>query len=80
MKTFNLHCPMCEKKHALTITDEQASALFAYHQRAGLIQDLLPDLEPWKREALKSGYCKECQDMLFNPASIFEENGDEEEE
>ena len=58
-------CPMCGNitKKELDITDEQ---LFKYENSMALIQDVFPNLNPAEREFIKTGYCDDCQNILFN--------------
>lgn len=69
MKDFNninVCCPVCGKNHIICLNDKQMEAYIAYKQGKGRIQDLLPDLSNWEREALISGLCKSCQDIAFS--------------
>lgn len=58
-------CPMCGTIHEkkLDITEAQ---LFKYENSMALIQDVFPNLNPAEREFIKTGYCDECQNLLFN--------------
>ena len=57
-------CPMCSSviRKDLNITENQ---LFKYENSMGLIQNVFPNLNIKEREFIKTGYCYECQDVLF---------------
>ena len=58
-------CPMCEREVILCLTRQQTKELEEYQRYGGLIQDRMPSLDRFGREFLKTGYCPECQEMLF---------------
>jgi len=58
-------CPMCGRYFTMILTDEELESYEAYMDGDGKIQDCLPNLNPMEREFLKTGYCPECQKMLF---------------
>ena len=64
-------CPICGKKHQITLDEEQADGLWRYDNGEGLIQELLPRLNAVEREFLKSGYCPDCQEELFGNGETF---------
>ena len=55
-------CMMCGKTHQMEVTEEQFDT---WRYGDGPIQDRLPGLNPLEREFLMTGYCPECQAMLF---------------
>jgi len=60
-------CSMCGQKSAIDLSEEELEAFRSYlvkHNKP--IQDCLPTLNNCEREFLKSGYCKNCQKLLFN--------------
>lgn len=61
---FGHNCPMCGKyfEKELNVTREQMQR---YYNREDLIQNIFPDLTPSEREFIKTGYCDNCQSMLF---------------
>ena len=59
-------CPMCEREVILCLTRQQTKELEEYQRYGGLIQDRMPSLDRFGREFLKTGYCPECQEMLFH--------------
>lgn len=71
---FGHNCPMCGKyfEKTLNVTREQ---MHRYYNREDLIQNIFPDLTPSEREFIKTGYCDECQNILFAPPE--EEDDDE---
>ena len=59
-------CGMCGQKSKIKLTDAELEAYEHYLAHEGPIQNLLPTLNACEREFLKSGYCKNCQKLLFN--------------
>lgn len=57
-------CPMCGKTHILK--DISLDKYMAYINKEGLVQDIFPELKPVDREKLITGYCDECQSLLFH--------------
>lgn len=55
-------CPMCGSTHWMRINGEQYEK---YKYGGMLIQDAFLKLNPAEREFLKTGYCPECQELLF---------------
>ena len=57
-------CPMCGRvlRKDLNITENQ---LLKYENSMDLIQNIFPNLNIKEREFIKTGYCYECQDVLF---------------
>ena len=54
-------CPMCGK-----VTKIAVDRVKYFRWQAGeLIQNVWPELPPEKRELIKTGYCMECQAVLF---------------
>lgn len=58
-------CPMCGSVWRMELDDDELRCYEEYLEGWGFIQELLPDLNRCEREFLKSGYCAECQKMLF---------------
>lgn len=58
-------CPMCGSAWRMELGDDELRRYEEYLEGWGFIQELLPDLNRCEREFLKSGYCAECQKMLF---------------
>lgn len=54
-------CPMCGKTHSVEVN------LTAYEkwQNGELIQNAMPKLSPTEREQLISGFCPDCQTVIF---------------
>ena len=59
-------CEMCGNESHIKLTDEELWAFKDYLMGGLLIQECLPTLNKREREFLKSGYCAECQELLFN--------------
>lgn len=67
-------CGICGRESYLELTDSELEAYRGYLAGGQLIQECLPTLNRCEREFLKSGYCKDCQKLLFNngkSAKIF---------
>ena len=58
-------CPMCKRGHYIKLTNEQDRKLWEYRNGKGLIQELFPELNACEREFIKTGMCKECQELMF---------------
>ena len=56
-------CPMCGTINSkeLDITDKQLSDW----KNGGLIQNVFPNLSASEREFIITGYCDNCQELLF---------------
>lgn len=66
MITVEKECLMCGKMHVLTIEDSvEAAGEYALREGMLHVQDVFRDLNPMEREFIKTGYCPECQRMLF---------------
>lgn len=55
-------CPMCRKEMAMTVPKE---GLVKYSCYGKLIQEAFPELNLMEREFIKTGYCPDCQKILF---------------
>ena len=58
-------CDMCGRESRIRLTEEELEAYRGYLAGGQLIQECLPSLNRCEREFLKSGYCTDCQEMLF---------------
>lgn len=73
-------CPMCGDIYKITLTSSQAERYNEYLRHGGYIQDAMSDLNKCEREFLKTGYCPQCQRMIFGNGStkkikqVFEED------
>ena len=62
--TYYGECPMCGKIEKFEIADKEINkAIEEYKQKKIYVQDI--PLPPNQREFLKSGYCFECQKLIF---------------
>lgn len=66
-------CPMCKSG---TTKDVPLHAVNAYNAGA-LIQHAWPEGTPVEREFLKTGYCDNCQRILFTPPWELDEDEDD---
>ncbi len=55
-------CPMCNRSNCISLTSEEYKRFLA---RNAPIQELLPELDPFEREMLMTGFCPDCQSLLF---------------
>lgn len=58
-------CPSCRKTWYIELDNDQERRLFEYHHKDQPIQEALSDLNAVEREFIKSGYCPDCQEMIF---------------
>lgn len=56
-------CPMCRSINTIVIDDSLEPAIERYIRGEGYIQDI--PLPATQREFIKTGYCIDCQKMLF---------------
>ena len=64
--TLTRICPMCGTINHLEIPDDIYQPYVArYEAGFGYIQDI--PLPPNEREFIKTGYCMDCQEVLFAP-------------
>ena len=55
-------CPICNKISYLAV---DANKYSDYMNKNDLIQNVFPELNPAQREFIKTGYCSDCQHLLF---------------
>ena len=60
-------CPLCNNIHSIMLNhpEELLVGRFESGELDGLVQDVLSFLNPAEREFVKTGYCGNCQSMLF---------------
>lgn len=63
MVAINKTCPMCRKMTTIEVDESLLEAIMKYNSGIGYIQDI--PLPPNEREFIKTGYCMECQKMIF---------------
>ena len=56
-------CPMCGKVNAIKVADALKPYIDRYNTGIGYIQDI--PLPAEQREFIKTGFCMECQEVLF---------------
>ena len=64
-KIVKKECPMCGKTHFVKLTEVEYDQYKKYIAYGSLIQNALSNTSPTVREFLKTGYCPECQELLF---------------
>lgn len=62
---ITFQCPICGKKHYLTLTLEQAIHIYREYNNDAKIQDVVPELSASDREKFITGMCDECQELIF---------------
>lgn len=70
--TIDCNCPSCGKDFDVKVE----GSLYAKYQATpnAMIQTIMPDVHPFIREALISGFCFDCQELTFHsPAPGHEE-------
>ena len=72
MNSVVLGCPMCGRESELELTNEEVMGYFQYREGMDLIQVCLPTLKSYEREFIKTGYCPECQKLLFGCGEVTE--------
>lgn len=58
-------CGMCGHESHMELSDDELKAYRGYLAGGQLIQECFPSLNKCEREYLKSGYCANCQELLF---------------
>lgn len=56
-------CPLCGKDWSVAVTEQE----YDDWRFGELIQNALPSHTPEQRECLISGFCADCQKMIFEP-------------
>ena len=64
-KEVEQKCGMCGTKTHIELSEDELEAFEDYLKGGKLIQECLPTLNKCEREFLKSGYCANCQRLLF---------------
>lgn len=67
-------CPMCNALSQVHLSDRESREYLKYNGQK-LIQDILPDTHIAVREVLQSGYCIDCQNILFCSDFVADELG-----
>lgn len=62
---YQVRCPECGEMKKVELSVEEYENLQRYYAGEGLIQDMLPDIEPPIRELLRGGMCGECWIGMF---------------
>ena len=58
-------CPMCEKPHYLRVPVSKLERFYNRRETGELIQDIFPDMSRQDREKFITGYCDDCQKLIF---------------
>lgn len=62
---ITIQCDMCGKDSHIILSDDEIDSFRRYLRGGILIQECLPSLNKCEREFLKSGYCPDCQKLIF---------------
>ena len=60
-----MRCPMCGGEHYIELTAEQEDKYRRYRGGEGYIQEMFAEFGAVDREFIKTGYCPQCQELLF---------------
>jgi len=60
---IKITCSQCKESHVyeLNVKPEQ----FSNWLRGALIQEAMPELEPWERDLFVLNWCRDCQDSFY---------------
>ena len=58
-------CPLCGYAYKLKLSKDEMERYNNYQKKGGYIQEELPTLNPVEREFIKTGYCPDCQEIIF---------------
>lgn len=58
-------CPMCGKQHSMLIEESEIERFYKERSEGKHIQDIFPSMSALDREKFITGYCDECQKMIF---------------
>lgn len=64
--TVDQQCPLCGKISFMRLQEQEYKQWEHYVCYRGLIQKEMPDTNKFGREFVKTGYCIECQQALFD--------------
>ena len=56
---------MCGDTNIMTLDKKEENGVERYISGGILLQNAVPGLNPMEREFFKTGYCPECQNMIF---------------
>ncbi len=62
-------CPMCRKEGTLTLPRGKAVEIFSTNSISPIM-----DYTPGEREFVMTGYCPDCQSLLFGSETKYTEN------
>jgi hypothetical protein len=66
-------CPMCNNIHSIMLNQPEEFLVERFENRelGGLVQDVLSFLNPAEREFIMTGYCGNCQMLLFGNKTLL---------
>ena len=67
-RVLEKQCPMCGKTTYMIMSEDEYDKVISYliyRKNQEKIQDALPIFDKFGREFIKTGYCPECQENLF---------------
>ena len=62
---MKLACPLCGDIYRIQLNKYEMDRYNNYRKNGGYIQDEMNSLNPVEREFLLTGYCPECQVLIF---------------
>lgn len=62
---IEFECPICGIEHSVKLTKEDFNRYIELRNQGKLIQDIFPNMSKVDREKFLSGYCEDCQKLIF---------------
>lgn len=59
------HCPMCGKDHSMLVFEDDFNAIMNRRATGKTINEVVPNMPKEDREKFLSGYCDDCQKLIF---------------
>lgn len=70
MEELEITCPLCGKTTTIEMTKEEYDEMSLPRSVRRPVQTIFPDMPKDLREVLISGYCPECQKMIFGEGNF----------
>ncbi len=68
--SYPFTCTNCNKKHYISMSNDQYTRFKQYLKGGGLIQDLLYDLSAEEREMIITGLCSKCEGKIIEEGAL----------
>lgn len=62
---LRMFCPLCGDMYKIQLSEDEMIQYHNYQKNGGYIQNLFPTLTSVEREFIKTGYCPDCQEVIF---------------